>query len=62
MTQSNNLLLVWFGGLAVLLATFSLLPEGNFIGLSSNFWRGALLGILIGVAVFGRPRALKSTD
>ena len=62
MTRTNNLPLVLFGGVAVLLAIFSLLPEGTFIGLSSDFWRGVLLGILIGVAMFGRPRAFTSTD
>ena len=62
MTRGNSLPLVLFGGVAVLLATFALLPEGTFIGLSSDFWRGVLLGILIGIAMFGRPRSLTSTD
>jgi hypothetical protein len=52
-----------FGGVAVLLATFSLLPEqGTFIGLSSDFWRGALLGILISIVIIGRPRVFTNAD
>lgn len=62
MTRSYNLPLVLFGGASVLVATFSLLAEEIFIGLSSDFWRGGLLGILVGVAMFGQPRASTSTD